>query len=246
MGKICGEANEVVFIGLTDLFQAIANYFVPDVFPLTLLEAMFNDTFDNLQENMKPFAYNQGVAMGDKIEADIAAWISNRFDAAMAELEALRDQLLTEINKWKDELEALRAQIANELNAIKNAAIADLEALRAQLLGQIDVAKAEIDALRSQTLAEINIAKNKLLEHAQKIQDQFDTLTAHATRLQQHFDRLEEHTAKITELFERLEFLEGATDKTLLERIQELLGTQSGEEPEAPPAEAPPSTEARF
>ncbi len=104
LGKICGEANESLFIGLTDLFQAIADFFIPDVWPLSELEAFFNNVFDDLQENLKPFAYNQGVAMGNQIEGKIEDWIKSKFDIAKNEIEALRDQALGEINTAKNEL----------------------------------------------------------------------------------------------------------------------------------------------
>jgi len=160
LGKICGEANEVVFAGLTDLFQVIACYFVPDVWPLTLLEAMFNDTFDDLQSNMKPFAYNQGVRMGDKIEADIAAWIKNRFDAAIADIEALRDEALSKINAAKTKFES------------------EIKTLRDQTMGEFNAARNEFEALHSQSMGEINVAKRELLEHTEKIKSLLERVNA--------------------------------------------------------------------
>lgn len=151
LGKICGEANEVVFAGMTDLFQVIVNYYIPNVFPLDLLEAMFNDTFDNLQENLKPYAYNQGVAMGDRIEANVEAWIKSKFDAAIADIEALRDEALSKINAAKVKLEG------------------ELQALRTQTMGEFNTARNEFEALHSQAMGEINAAKNELLQHTEKI-----------------------------------------------------------------------------
>ena len=118
LGKICGEANEVVFAGLTDLFQMIVDHYIPNVWPLTELEEMFNDTFDDLQENLKPYAYNQGVAMGDRIEGQVEAWIKSKFDAATADIEALRDQALGEINAAKNELLAHAEKIQNLLERV--------------------------------------------------------------------------------------------------------------------------------
>lgn len=151
MGKICGEANEVVFAGMTDLFQVIVCYYVPNLWPLTELEAMFNATFDNLQENMKPYAYNQGVAMGDRIEGQVEAWIKSKFDAAIADIEALRDEALSKINAAKVKLEG------------------ELKALRDQTMGEFNAARNEFEALHGQAMGEINVAKRELLQHTEKI-----------------------------------------------------------------------------
>ena len=151
LGKICGEANEVVFAGMTDLFQVIVCYYVPNLWPLTELEAMFNDTFDNLQENLKPYAYNQGVAMGDRIEGQVEAWIKSKFDAAIADIEALRDEALSKINAAKVKLEG------------------ELQALRDQTMGEFNSARNEFEALHSQAMGEINVAKRELLQHTEKI-----------------------------------------------------------------------------
>jgi len=130
LGTICGEANEVVFAGLTDLFQVIVDHYIPNVWPLTELEAMFNATFDDLQENLKPYAYNQGVAMGDRIEGQVEAWIKSRFDAASADIEALRDQALGEINAAKNELLQHAEKIQNLLERVNK-----LEGARPSILG---------------------------------------------------------------------------------------------------------------
>jgi len=120
LGKICGEANEVVFIGLTDLFQQIADFFIPNIWPLTMLEEMFNNVFDALQENLKPFSYNQGVQMGDKIEGQVEAWIKSKFDAAKTQIDALKNQALGEIDTAKKELEEQAAKIQNLIERVGN------------------------------------------------------------------------------------------------------------------------------
>ena len=133
LGKICGEANEVVFAGMTDLFQVIVCHYVPNLWPLTLLEAMFNSTFDDLQENLKPYAYNQGVAMGDRVEDQIEAWIKSKFDAATGDIEALRDQALGEINAAKNELLAHAEKIQNLLERVRK-----LEGAKPSILGELE------------------------------------------------------------------------------------------------------------
>lgn len=118
LGKICGEANEVVFIGFSDLFQVIVDYFIPDFWPLDYLEGVFNNVFDNLQENLKPFAYNQGVAMGDQIEAKVEAWIKSKFDFAMDELQKARNQALAEIAEAEKQLREHTQKIQDLLERV--------------------------------------------------------------------------------------------------------------------------------
>ena len=118
LGKICGEGNELLFIGFSDLFQTLVDFFIPNIWPLTILEEMFNNVFDNLQENLKPFAYNQGVAMGDRIEGQVEAWIRDKFDTAMDELEKARDQALGQIAQAEQELKEHTEKIQNLLERV--------------------------------------------------------------------------------------------------------------------------------
>lgn len=118
LGKICGEANEVVFIGFSDLFQMIVDFFIPDFWPLSALEEMFDDIFDNLQENMKPYAYNQGVAMGDRIESQVEEWIKSKFNLVMDELQKARDQALGEIAAAQRELEKQAQKLQDLLEEV--------------------------------------------------------------------------------------------------------------------------------
>jgi len=122
LDKVCGEANRAVFVGFTDLFQQIICGFIPNFWPFSVMEDIFNQTFDFLQEQMKPFAYDQGFAMGKDIEDAVTAWIKSQFDTAIAELEKVKREAQRELEKVKREaqreLAAQQAKIQNLLDRV--------------------------------------------------------------------------------------------------------------------------------
>jgi len=118
LDKVCGEANKQVFIGFTDLFQEIANFFIPDFWPFNVLEDIFNNIFDTLQKKMEPIAYEQGAAMGLEIEKKVTAWIKSQFDEAIKELEKVKKQALDEIAEAERLLREHADKIQNLLDRV--------------------------------------------------------------------------------------------------------------------------------
>lgn len=118
IARICGEANKLIFVGFTDLFQQIVCFFIPPLPVIDILETIFNDTFDRLQEAMKPFAYNQGVDMGEHIQTSIEQWIRKTFDEAMSELNDLKNQALGEIDRAQSELVEHAEKIQNLIERV--------------------------------------------------------------------------------------------------------------------------------
>ena len=118
LDRVLGEGNKVLFVGFTDLFQQIIDALIPNFWPFTVLEDIFNQTFDMLQEQMKPFAYEQGAAMGKDIEEQVEKWIRSQFDTAMSELLKVKNEALGEIKKAQQELIEHAGKISNLLERV--------------------------------------------------------------------------------------------------------------------------------
>jgi len=116
--KIYGEYQVRLFVGFSDLFQQILDALIPNLWPFSVIEDIFNNAFDKLQEQMKPFARAQGEAMGREAEAQIVATIQAKVKVATDQIEAVRVKAMSDIQTAKNELVRQADEIKNLIERV--------------------------------------------------------------------------------------------------------------------------------
>lgn len=113
LDKLCGAAYREAFIGFTDLFQKVIDAFIPDFWPFGSIQYCFDQAFNALQEQLKPFAYDIGANMGANMEAQITAWLENQKAAIKAQIQAEADKQLQKLRALEERVQALETQIGH-------------------------------------------------------------------------------------------------------------------------------------